>query len=289
MNDRRWKRLLILGVVFGLLSLPMSGYVIEGCASAGGNSDPVAELEECDGDACAASDNLRKKFNLKNDFWWGLFDPIFNEEIFKVYSHESYISWGYNLTRRTIRWIDKHGPYARCLAPVGNCSSDYSTWTLETCDRDGADTCLFRHENQGRASFTYGVAFNKIMTSCLGTRINWDGSHVRNAWEGQCAGGAPSAAVQAAAVDKSLSLGTGANEVSAARYLTRAQLGTLERACFNGRSAGVSDCEQVALRLYRKLPGDVQRKLRPAACATLSTAALKQLHPGARCERRVHG
>lgn len=257
LGKKKQRRIALIVAVIGVW-LTTSGFVIQGCS--GPDNYPAAEFEPCNGDACAASDVLRKKYNLKNDFWWGLYDPVFGKLVFKVYSHESYISWGYNLSRKSIRWIDKHGPYARCLTPVGSCSSDYSTWTTEVCDRDGADTCLFRHENQGRASFTYGVAFNKIMTSCLGTRINWDGSHVRNRWEGQCEG---NAAHRAAPLSRSLTIGAGKNEVSASRYLTRAQMRKLNQACFRS-SANRVKCKPVALGIYHGLPANVQRALKSA-------------------------
>jgi hypothetical protein len=48
-----------------------------------------------------------------------------------------------------------------------------------------------------------------------------------------------------------------------------------------------SDCELVALQVYKTLPPDAQRKLRPTACAALSPDALKRLHPGTECERRA--
>jgi hypothetical protein len=262
-GDKKKMQIALILAVVGVW-LATSGFVIQGCA--GEMNNPVAEVDPCDS-VCVVQEGagsvLRKKYNLKNDFWWGLYDPVFKKLVFKVYSHESYISWGYNLSRQSIRWIDKHGPYARCLTPVGSCSSDYSVWTTETCDRDGPDTCLFRHENQGRASFTYGVAFNKIMTSCLGTRINWDGTHVRNTWEGQCAGGNPGRAAARTPLGGTFTLGSRNNEVQASRYLTRAQLRQLNKACFES-GANRAKCKPVALEIYHGLPAGVKQALKSA-------------------------
>lgn len=274
----------MLAVAGFLVSMPLSAYEFVGCPGDTDSQQPPAEFEPCNGDGCASTDSIRTKRNLHNWFYWAVIDPVFNTEVFKVYTHHSYISWSYNLTRQSIRWIDKWG-WGECQTPVGSCESLEAKWTTEVCDRDGNDTCLFRRQNQGHASFTYGVLFNKYMKSCLGTRINWDGSHQRNKWEGDCEGSA--AAAEAVSLDRTLTLGAGKNEVPVGRYLSGPQMRSLEEACFQGASASVRECKQVALRLYRTLPPDAQRKLRPAACAALSPRALKRLHPGTQCERRA--
>lgn len=46
------------------------------------------------------------------------------------------------------------------------------------------------------------------------------------------------------------------------RYLSRSQLGRLDRACISRSSANRAKCRTVALALYRFLPPEVQRKAR---------------------------
>lgn len=210
-------------------------------------------------DACtaghAASGNIRSKRGLENRFLWVWANGSVAE--FDIADTRAFFSWGYNLSTRNIRWIDKNS-VPRCLTPVGSCSVDYEIWRTEVCDRSGPDTCLFRLESGHTVSFTYGIAFNRRLISCLGTRINWDGSHVRNTWEGSCS--SQGQAVDAHVSADSLSVGSGANAVNVGRHLSRGQLARLDRACLSGVTSGAK-CKAEALRLYRGLPSEVRRKL----------------------------
>lgn len=226
----------------------LTGYDLQACAD---NDDPgpISAIDSTAGGQYA-------KRGLTNRMFWALYTPVTHDKVFDVYDHRTFISWGYN-DAGSIPWIDKSSQ-GRCLTPVGSCGADYGFWYTEVCDRTGQDTCLFRHENGGHASFTYGVAFNKIMISCNGTRINGDGSHVRNTWEGDCAGGAAALAVKAT---PNLTVGEGANEVRLGDHLSRAEMRSLNNACFEFGTADEAKCKKVALRAYDTLPQEVQRKV----------------------------
>lgn len=179
---------------------------------------------------------------------------------FDIADQRSFISWGYNVNNHSIPWIDKSG-LGRCLTPVGSCSVLYGQWRTEVCDRNGNDTCLFRREAQHNVSFTYGVAFNRYLTSCVGTRINWDGTHSRNAWGGDCSSQAQS--LTTAMKSQRLTVGTGKNEVRVDRYLSRPDIQALDRACIS-KTADRVECGKLARSLYRKLPTDVRRSVKGA-------------------------
>jgi hypothetical protein len=55
-------------------------------------------------------------------------------------------------------------------------------------------------------------------------------------------------------------LGKGRGAVPAARYLTRADIASLDGACIR-RTADERECRKVALNLYRSLPDEVRAKL----------------------------
>jgi hypothetical protein len=263
MRGRTWVRRALLFVVLSAMTVSFGGWQIVGCAD-----QPPAPIAAVD----STSGGTHAKRGLTTRMVWVWGDSIVCPGgCFDVADQRSFISWGYNVNNRSIPWIDKSGR-ARCLAPVGTCSVEYEDWRTEVCDRDGPDTCLFRREAAHRVSFTYGVAFNRYLTSCVGTRINWDGSHVRNAWGGDCLG------AQAIATSAGLTIGTGDDEVRIDRYLSRTQIERFDRACLS-RGASRAECKQTALGLLRSLP--------PKACAALSPDALRRLHPGTRCARKA--
>jgi hypothetical protein len=70
------------------------------------------------------------------------------------------------------------------------------------------------------------------------------------------------------------------------RYLSRAQLTYLDRACIS-ENATPTQCRKVALRLYRSLPPEVTQKVRPKPCAALSPDAWQHLHPNSPCAKRA--
>jgi hypothetical protein len=226
---------------------------------------PAAQIEGCragDTDICTASaalsGNVQKKLGLTNRMLWVWANgTVF---AFNVADHRAFFDWGYNLSTRNIRWINKSG-MSRCLTPIGTCTVEYGVWRTETCDRSGPDTCLFRREGSTDVSFTYGVAFHRHLISCLGTRINWDGSHTRNTWAGNCSGAATATAASAKVGAGELVLGTGRRAISVGRYLARGQLDRLDRACLVIATASRRKCRRVALGIYRGLPERVQRKL----------------------------
>jgi hypothetical protein len=111
-------------------------------------------------------------------------------------------------------------------------------------------------------SFSYGVAFNRHLVSCLGTRLNWDGSHTRNTWPGDCSGASATATAATAGVGAGeLAIGAGRTAIGVGRYLARGQLDRLDRACLVIATASRRKCRRVALGLYHGLPERVQRKL----------------------------
>lgn len=227
------------------------------------SSNPAAINEACSSsstDLCtagqAAAGQVKSKRGLTNRLVWKWANGSF--VAFDVADHRAFFDWGFNLATRNIRWINKSG-MGRCLTPVGSCSITYGVWRTEVCDRSGADTCLFRRESGATVSFTYGVAFNRHLISCVGTRINWDGSHTRNTWGGDCTGAA-STATAARFGAGTLTAGSGKNALDVGRYLGRGQLGRLDRACLSVAASGAK-CRKVALALYRSLPDRIQRKL----------------------------
>jgi hypothetical protein len=224
--------------------------------------DPAAQVEPCTPapgyDTCASSNLIKKKIGLENRMLWVWANGSPFE--FDVADQRAWFSWGYNLTTRNIRWIDKSGQ-GRCLAPIGTCTIRYGTWRTEVCDRSGADTCLFRRESDADVSFTYGVAFHRHLISCVGTRINWDGTHMRNTWEGDCAARAASARV-ADVRNQKLVIGEGKNRVRVDRYLSDAAISTLDRVCVS-ENASERKCRKVALRLFHSLPSEVRQKVKP--------------------------
>jgi hypothetical protein len=226
---------------------------------------PAAVNEGCragDTDICTAAaagaGNVKAKHGLTNRMRWVWANGTVLA--FDVADHRAFFDWGYNLSTRNIRWINKSG-MSRCLAPIGTCSTDYGRWATEVCDRSGPDTCLFRREGSTDVSFTYGIAFHRHLVSCLGTRITWDGSHTRNTWAGDCSGGGAATALVAKVGAGELVLGTGRSAISVGRYLARGQLNRLDRACLVIATASRRKCRRVALGLYRGLPERVQRKL----------------------------
>jgi hypothetical protein len=210
-------------------------------------------------DTCAASQRIFAKRGLENRLYWEWAEGTF--VAFTVADHRAWFSWGYNLDTRNIRWIEKSGQ-GRCLTPIGSCSIEYGIWRTEVCDRTGPDTCLFRRESDAKVSFTYGVAFNRHLISCLGTRINWDGSHVRNTWGGDCSGA--SAATTASMQNQKLTIGKGKNEVRVDRYLSGDDIKALDHACISKTTADRLECGKVAKSLYRKLPADLRRSVKGA-------------------------
>jgi len=241
-------------------------------------------------DACASNHHIGKKENLENRMLWVLKDP-FGGHVFDVADHRVWLSWSYNRTTNNIRSIFRREGKGRCLTPVGTCTIEYDMWMLETCDRNGPDTCLFRRESDANVSFTYGVAFNRHLISCVGTRIRWDGTHVRNTWEGDCRlgalPGASTARVARVGQDDSsqkLVIGEGEDAVRVDRYLTDAQIRAFDRACLS-RDATEAKCRGVALRLYRGLPAHVRRVIAPDACAAFPQRAWERLAPSSRCAR----
>jgi hypothetical protein len=138
------------------------------------------------------------------------------------------------------------------------------SWRTEVCDRAGPDTCLFRRESSIDVSFTYGVAFHRHLISCNGTRINWDGTHVRNTWEGDCLNAAVASKARADVRNQELTVGKGKNAVRVDRYLSDAQIYSLDRACMS-KNATRRESRRVTLRLLRSLPPDVERKVRALA------------------------
>jgi hypothetical protein len=126
-------------------------------------------------------------------------------------------------------------------------------------------------------SFTYGVAFNRHLISCLGTRIRWDGSHVRNTYDGSCPGGGVAAA-RAARVPPDLEIGG----VPVDRYITDKQLRAFDRACL-APGATERSCRRAAMRLLWSLPSKVRREIKPVACAAMSERAWDRLAPKAGC------
>jgi len=226
---------------------------------------PSAVNEGCtasSSDICTAGQSaagqIKAKHGLTNRMLWKWANGTV--VAFDVADHRAFFSWDYNLATHNIRWIDKSGQ-GRCLAPIGNCSIEYGVWRTEVCDRSGADTCLFRREADAKVSFTYGVAFNRHLLSCVGTRINWDGSHVRNTWAGDCSGAGAATAATAKVGAGELTIGRGKSAVSVGRYLAHGQLERLDRACLVIASATRRKCRRVALGIYRSLPDQVQRKL----------------------------
>jgi hypothetical protein len=212
-------------------------------------------------DACASSNTIRRKSHpLMNDLTWKWAEGTF--VAFDVADHRAWFDWSYNLSTQNIRTIYQRNGQGRCLTPIGSCSIVYGIWTLERCDRTGPDTCLFRRESDAAVSFTYGVAFSRHLISCLGTRINWDGSHARNTWGSSCSNGAASSDLSTAVLDKELTIGHGKNEVKVGRYLTREDLRALDKACIVRRLATNEDCKDTALDLFRKLPPKVQKQLK---------------------------
>lgn len=257
------------------------------------SSNPPEQGEPCTptppNDACAASDNIGKKYNLRNRFYWELFGST-------VSDHISFLSWGYNKTTHNIRWIDRNpaptGTDVRCFTPFGTCSREYAVWRYDDCDRAGWDTCVFRSEGQVNVSFTFHIGSNRYLTSCLGTRINWDGSHVRNAFEGPCPFNNSSAASAASrpVENGALTFGAGENAVKVGRYLTKSDIYRFDRACL-GKDAAKAECKKVQSDLFRSLPLHVRARAagRQVACPALSPDALDSLAPDSSCARRLHG
>jgi hypothetical protein len=86
--------------------------------------------------------------------------------------------------------------------------------------------------------------------------------------------------------NRELTIGEGKNAVKVGRYLSRAQLNSLDRACVS-ENATPAECRKVALRLYRSLPPEIRQKVRPKACAALSPDAWRRLHPKSPCAKRA--
>lgn len=239
-----------------------------GCPDHRTNPAPINEAcSPNPDDLCTAGQGnagqIKKKLGLTNRFVWVWANGTIAE--FDISDQRAFFDWGYNLATRNIRWINKSG-VGRCLTPIGSCTNDYGVWRTEVCDRSGPDTCLFRREAMQTVSFTYGVAFNSRLISCVGTRIDWDGG-TTGTRAGDCGGGGGGAAAAAmsarfgAAGLTRLTVGTGKNAVVANRHLSRAQLAPFGRACLSRRATNAT-CRPVALRLFHSLPDRVQRKVR---------------------------
>lgn len=251
-SGARWaKRLCVLAALMGM-TVVFGAWGAVGCHV--GNNQPGEVLVPCtpssDDEACGAGTQIRAKRGLLNDFQWVWANGTFAE--FNISQHRNTFSWSYNLRTKNIRSIDRSsGPV--CQTPVGSCNVVQNTWELATCDRSGADTCLFRNQTGFNVSFTYGVVFNRYLYSCLGTRINWDGSHVRNGWEGFCSG------AMAAGTKPGLTLGKGKGQIDVERYFSQKQLEAFDRACLSEK-AQRAKCRGTALELLRILPPNLQRK-----------------------------
>jgi hypothetical protein len=240
-------------------------------------------------DACAASNRIRTKPHpLRNRLLWVFCEGCpFVEG--NISDHRSYINWVWNLDTKNIRSISYRDDEVNCLANFGTCKPVKTVWRLETCDRSGNDTCLFRSEGWVEFTFTFrGVPGNRQLVSCLGTRINWDGSHTRNAWEGECGTGAAKASRHVADVsDQELSIGG----VPVGRYLARGEMEAFDLACIS-KTADKRECKQAERKLYDGLPGTVQRQIRQGrashvpVCPALSPEARDERSPGSRCARR---
>jgi hypothetical protein len=238
-----------------------------------------------------------KKIGLTNKMQWVFGNGTPAE--FKIADARAIISWGYNVEKHTIRWIDKSSAWACQLAGPGICEYEGGQWIVSYCDRDGWDTCLFRHEDKIFVSFTYKILFNRHLTSCEGTRITSElgQNHRRNAFEGECPASVTARYVRPKnqrpdVTNQDLTVGKGKNAVPVGRYLTRHQLDEFDIACL-GNSATVRKCKRVAFKLFRGLPDRVRAKIKrdqkvpPTACAALSPRALDRLHPGTPCARNT--
>jgi hypothetical protein len=237
-----------------------------------------------------------KKIGLTNKMQWVFGNGTPAE--FKIADARAIISWGYNVEKHTIRWIDKKSAWGCQLGgiPGSVCEYEGGQWIVSYCDRDGLDQCLFRHEDKIYVSFTFKIGFSRHLLSCEGTRIWADlgQNHRRNAYEGECN------ANPLAKLDRSrppvrnqdLTVGKGKNAVKVGRYLNRHQLDEFDIACLS-KSATVRKCKRIQLKLYRGLPDSAKAKIkrgqktRPTACAALSPDALDRLHPGTPCASRT--
>jgi hypothetical protein len=141
-------------------------------------------------------------------------------------------------------------------------------------------------ESRGRLVGQVLVAVNRHLISCVGTRINWDGSHNRNTWDGSCGSSGGASAPKVGARNQKLVFGQGENRVRADRYLSEADISTLDRVCINRASASRSQCRKVTLRLFNSLPSKVRRKVRPKACAGLAPDSWERLNPDSPCSGR---
>jgi hypothetical protein len=224
--------------------------------------DPGDTVEPCTpdspDDACSSADNIRRKKNpLRNRFvWTQCVGCWFLEQ--DISEHMSFLDWSFNLTTKNIRKIYQRTHEVNCLANVGSCKAGATYWRVAECDRTGPDTCLFRSEGWAEYSLVIrGVTSTRQLISCLGTRINWDGSHVRHAFEGRCSTIASARARTSGDVsDRALSIGG----VPVGRYLTRAEMRAFDRACI-GREADKRGCRRAGDRLYDSLPKRVQKKI----------------------------
>lgn len=250
--------------------------------------DPGDQIEACTpgnpDDACSSSHHIRRKKNpLRNRFLWVQCQGCWILEQ-DVAEHMSFVDWSFNLTTQNIRTIHSRTHEVNCLVNVGSCARGPTYWRLADCDRSGPDTCLFRSEGWTEYSLVIrGVTSTRQLISCLGTRIRWDGSHVRNAFEGRCS---QVGSARATVGEQELRIG----DVPVGRYLTRGELRAFDYACIGG-SAGKRACKLAGIKLYASLPDTVKtriqrRQARPKACAALSPEALDRLGPGNTCARR---
>ena len=262
----KWRSMLrraATAVALCAITVVFGAWGVVDCAdNAGAPSAQIVGCSSSPTDICTASSALAGKIQAKHGLTNRMLWKWANGTVvaFDVADQRAFFDWSYNLDTRNIRSISKSGQ-SRCLTPIGNCAVEYGTWRTEVCDRSGPDTCLFRREGSVNVSFTYGVAFNRHLISCLGTRLNWDGSHTRNTWPGDCSGGGAATASVAKVGAGELVLGAGRSAISVCRYLARGQLNRLDKACLIIATASRRKCRRVALGLYRGLPERVQRKL----------------------------
>ena len=229
------------------------------------STNPAAVNEGCragDTDLCTAAaagaGNVKAKHGLTNRMLWKWANGTV--VAFDVADHRAFFDWGLQPchAQHPLDQQERAGPV---LDTDRVLLHRVRVWSTETCDRSGGDTCLFRREGDAKVSFSHGVAFNRHLISCLGTRINWDGSHTRNTWAGDCSGASAATAATAKVGAGELTIGRGRSAVSVGRYLARGQIDALDRACIVIASTSKPKCRRVALRLYRSLPDPVQAKL----------------------------
>jgi hypothetical protein len=287
---------------------------------------PQESLDACTGPTACPSGSLRRKDNLKN-----IFHSYFDECIlsaclqFEWWWARVQTSWGYTVPSGTIRWRDSDVT-SQVTSPIGLVSIPWSDWITSRCFTGGMDTCLTRREWQARADAEFNLGITTIVVhqyqyACVATRINGDGSHSRNAFEGHCPTSAQADAYATARAGArwtppKTQFGHGAGtrlgrlermnlgrdhrlKTTPARglqdYVSRAQARALVATCWRGPNAMSSpECRRTVREVYSTLSPAEKRAVSTTlprattACAGLSAESLRRLHPGTRCERRAH-